>query len=232
MDTSRLRERVEEVRRRIREAAERGRWSSAEVRLVAVTKGHSVATCRVAVEAGLTDLGENRVEELEAKVSALGEWGGRWHMIGRLQRRKAPRARELAHLVHSVDSVALAERLERTAPEGVEPLPILVQVNTAGEEAKAGFAPEAFLREFPEILAMETLDVRGLMTMAPLTGEEGILRGSFRRLRELHEEARARYDGYRGNELSMGMSNDYELAVEEGSTMVRLGTVLFGERGG
>lgn len=232
MDTSRLQERVEGIRHRVHAAAERGGRSSADVRLVAVTKGHPVSVARMAAEAGLLELGENRVEELAEKVPALMGEPVRWHMIGRLQRRKAPRVRELAHMLHSLDSVALAERLERTAPEGAEPLPVLVQVNTAGEEEKTGFEPEEFLGEVETLLTFGSLKVEGLMTMAPFTDDERVLRDAFRSLRELHEEARTRFPNYTGVELSMGMSNDFELAVEEGSTMVRLGTVLFGEREG
>lgn len=169
-------------------------------------------------------------------------------MIGHLQRRKAPRVRGVAHLVHSVDSLRLAERLDDAERLGLAermdvgsgqagqggqnaalPLPILLQVNTAGEESKSGFAPGELAEALGAVLRLTTLRVEGLMTMAPLTNDEAVLRATFRGLRELRDEARGRLPTFAGTELSMGMSNDFEIAVEEGSTIVRLGTVLLGE---
>jgi len=219
------------VRSRIAQAADRAGRNGDAVRLVVVTKGHPPEAVEAALAAGLTNLGENRVEELEEKHALFGTAGpAQWHMIGHLQSRKAPRIRPLVSLLHSLDSVKLARRLERTAPEGAGPLPVLVQVNTSGEEAKYGFSPEAFRGSLPEVLELESIRIEGLMTMAPLTDDRDVLRRTFRGLRELHEEAGAAHDRYAGSHLSMGMSNDFELAVEEGSTMVRLGTVLLGER--
>ncbi len=232
MTTSQLEVALGQVRGRIAEAAERAGREPRSVRIVAVTKGRPISAARAALSLGLSDLGENRVEELEVKVPQIESADVRWHMIGRLQRRKAPEVRALAHSLHSLDSVKLAERLERTAPDGTAPMPVLVQVNTAGEEQKTGFEPGDFFQGMEAILAMESLRVEGLMTMAPFTQDENVLRAAFRRLRELNDEARSRFPGYSGVELSMGMSNDYQVAVEEGSTMVRLGTVLFGERDG
>jgi pyridoxal phosphate enzyme (YggS family) len=237
----RLREALPWVRDRLAGAADRAGRVPEGVRIVAVTKGHAFEAIEAALAAGLSDLGENRVEELEEKVARWrGDAGGpdgagtgptpRWHMIGRLQRRKAPRVRGLADLVHSVDSLELAERMDRSAPEGAGPLRMLVQVNTSGEESKTGLTPGNAIEAIAAITRLSSLRVEGLMTMAPLTEDERVLRDTFRRLRELHEEAGRADVGYRGSELSMGMSNDYEIAVEEGSTMVRLGTVLFGER--
>ena len=174
----------------------------------------------------------DRLEELEEKQAAWdGERLPRWHMVGHLQSRKAPAVRGRVTLLHSLDSLKLAERLERTTEEGAPILPVLVQVNTSGEEAKYGFSPDGFREALPALLELRSIRVEGLMTMAPLTSEEEVLRRTFRQLRELHEEQRDRVSGYGGTQLSMGMSNDYEVAVEEGSTLVRLGTVLFGERG-
>lgn len=215
-------------------AAARRDRTARSVRLVAVTKGHPLEAVLAARDAGLVDVGENRLGELELKRAALngaGEGEGlRWHMVGHVQSRKAPRARELAGTLHSLDSLKLARRLERTAPEGGRPLDVLVQVNAAGEASKHGFSPGSFREAVPELVTLGSLRVVGLMTMAPLTDDRERIRGAFRRLRELHVEARETVPGYRGTELSMGMSNDYELAVEEGSTLVRLGTALFGER--
>jgi PLP dependent protein len=226
-----LAENLPRVRERIAQAADRGGRDPASVRLVAVTKGHPLEALQAALEAGIRDLGENRLGELEEKRAALGEdTPAIWHMIGHLQRRKAPGVRPMAHLLHSLDSLKLAQRLERTAPEGTAPLPVLLQVNTSGEEAKYGFSPEAYRDQVGEVLSLPSLKVEGLMTMAPFTEDEGVLRATFRGLRELHEETLSAHPEYQGAELSMGMSNDFELAVEEGSTLVRLGTVLLGER--
>ncbi len=235
MYQTRLEENLPRVRERVAEAAARVGRSPEEVRIVAVTKGHPLEAIRAALASGIRELGENRLGELEEKRRLLDELAVdapdlRWHMVGHLQRRKAPGIRDAAHVLHSLDSLRLAERLERTAPDGCPPLPVLIQVNTSGEESKYGFTPEGFLDELDEILEMTSLEVQGLMTMAPLTDDRELIRATFRRLRELQEEARRTHQGYGGHELSMGMSNDYELAVEEGSTLVRLGTVLFGER--
>jgi PLP dependent protein len=231
MYRSRLAEALPRVRDRIAGAASRSGRDPCRVRIVAVTKGHPAEAVRAALEAGLEDVGENRIEELEGKRAAFdGEPRLRWHMVGHVQGRKAPRAREAAGVLHSLDSLKLAHRLERTAAGGAVSLPVLVQVNTSGEPAKHGFTPEECRAAFPELLELETLEVRGLMTMAPLTDDRETLRRTFCDLRRLHDELRERFPGYRGTELSMGMSNDYEIAVEEGSTLVRLGTILFGER--
>lgn len=231
MYAERLAHRLPEVWERVAEAALRAGREPETVRIVAVTKGHPLEALRAALDAGLTELGENRVGELERKWTELAdEPRVSWHMVGHVQSRKAPRVREVGAFLHSLDSVKLARRLERTAPEGMEPLPVLVQVNTSGEDAKYGFSPEGFREAIGEILDLRSLRVEGLMTMAPLSGDETLLRDTFRRLRELNEEAGETHPDYIGRELSMGMTNDFELAVEEGSTLVRLGTALFGER--
>lgn len=230
MYSRRLRESLPPVIESIRRAAEESGRDPGAVALVAVTKGHPDAAVSAALEAGLTDLGENRVEALEERVRAFGSSGIRWHMVGRLQSRKSARAAGLAHLIHSVDSLKLGEKLARAGEgEGCR-VRVLVQVNTAGEESKAGFGPEEALEALGALVELPGLEVAGLMTMAPLTGDEGVLRRAFAGLRRLHEEGRRALSGYRGTELSMGMSNDFTIAVEEGSTMVRLGTALFGER--
>jgi PLP dependent protein len=223
---------VERVRDEVRAAAERGGRSPDDVTLVAVTKGHPFEVVEAALAAGLRDLGENRVESLVERAARVTEPDCRWHMVGRLQRRQAPELHGVTHLVHSVDSVRLAERLSRTAPEGGPSLRILVQVNTSGEEAKTGFPPEEAVEGVARILELPGLEVEGLMTMAPFTDREGVIRRTFAGLRDLAEDLRGGLAAYQGRELSMGMSNDYQVAVEEGSTMVRLGTALFGEREG
>ncbi len=217
------------VRERIHRAACEAGRDPAGITLVAVTKGHPVEALRAALEAGVRDLGENRVEELEEKVGVVGRDAARWHMIGHVQGRKAPRVAERADLVHSVDSLRLATRLSRAVVERGGDLRVLVQVNTSGEGSKSGFdAPEAVDATLA-VAALPALEVDGLMTMAPLVDDERILASTFARLRETLEEVR-RQDRRVGGELSMGMTNDLEIAVREGSTLVRIGTALFGER--
>jgi PLP dependent protein len=219
------------VREGVEEAAAPGGRSTADITLVAVTKGHPFEVVEAALDVGLRDLGENRVESLVERAARVTVAGCRWHMVGRLQRRQAPDLHGSADLVHSVDSLRLAERLARTAPEGSHvPLGILVQVNTSGEDAKTGLAPDEAPETVARILELRELRVQGLMTMAPYTDDERVLRATFAGLRELAGELRRQLSEYRGTELSMGMSNDYRVAVEEGSTMIRLGTALFGER--
>ncbi len=230
MYLERLRETLPRIRDQVEEAARRSERSGADVTLVAVTKTHPLAAVEAALEAGIEDIGENRIEELAAKVKALGDRPGpRWHMIGHLQRRKAPRVIGICDLLHSVDTVRLAERLDRFAPAGAPPLPVLVQVNTSGEAAKSGFSPDEAPEAVHRICELPGVTVRGLMTMAPFTEHESVLRSAFRTLRRLHEELQS-LEGYRGDHLSMGMTNDFRIAIEEGSTMIRIGTALLGPR--
>ena len=186
---------------------------------------------RAALEAGLTDLGENRVGELSAKVEELGHEGITWHMIGHVQSRKAPQLVGLADLVHSVGRPSLARRLGRAAEEAGTRMPVLVQVNTSGEDSKGGYTLENAVEGVLEAVEIPGLEVRGLMTMAPFVDDEAVLRSAFARLRRALEDAR-RATPRVGSVLSMGMSNDLRYAVQEGSTMVRIGTALFGERPG
>lgn len=195
-----------------------------------VTKGHPLEAVEAAVDIGLLDLGENRVEELAVKAAAVRNSDVRWHMLGHVQRRTAPRLHGLAYMVHSLDSLRLAERLERTRTADEEKLRVLLQVNVSGESSKSGFDPAELFNALEWIARLQSLAAEGLMTMAPFTEDEVVLRKTFGDLRRLQEEARERVPSYRGTELSMGMSNDFELAVEEGSTMVRVGTALLGER--
>ena len=225
-----LEETLPTVRERLRRAAARASRSPDEVRIVTVTKGHPLEAIEAALAVGLRDLGENRLEELEAKAGQVTPGSVDWHMVGHLQRRPASRVRELASFVHSLDSIRLAERLERTAAGGVPPLRVLVQVNVSREGSKRGFGPEELFGALERLLGFETLTLEGLMTMAPFTQDEGVIRRAFSGLRELREEAAERFPEFRGKELSMGMSNDFELAVEEGSTIVRIGSALLGER--
>lgn len=229
MYDERLRETLPSVRDAIETAARRVGRKEEEVTLVAVTKGHPPQAITAAVGAGIRNIGENRIEELEEKIGLLGRDTATWHMIGHLQSRKARLAVGLTDLLHSVDTLKLARRLSNFSVEAGGRLPVLLQVNTSGETVKNGFDSDEALEGIRQVLEMPGLEVRGLMTMAPFVDEERVLRGTFSGLRRIHEEA-GKLAGYRGRELSMGMTNDFELAIEEGSTMVRIGTALFGER--
>lgn len=227
--TERLAETLPAVRDRIAGAAKAAGREASDVRLVAVTKSHPFEAVEAALAAGLTDLGENRVEELEAKVDRFGSEAVTWHMIGHVQSRKASRVAEAAATVHSVDSVKLARKLSTAAEDGGRVLDVLVQMNTSGEEAKYGFGPEDGYDAVLEMVEMSGLNVRGLMTMAPFVDDERVLGSTFAGLRDLSERLRSAHDGV-GPELSMGMTNDLDIAIREGSTMIRIGTALFGER--
>lgn len=229
MYASRLAENLPRVQEIVTAAAERSGRGGEDVTVVAITKAHPLAAIEAALAAGIRDIGENRIEEMEEKVAALGRAAAHWHMVGHVQSRKASRAVALADLVHSVDTVRLGQKLSRAAQSTDGKVSVLVQVNTSGEGAKSGFPGDNVLEGLHGLLELPGLSIAGFMTMAPWTDDEGRLRAAFRRLREIHEEA-TRSTGYSGKELSMGMTNDYPIAVEEGSTIVRIGTALFGER--
>ena len=234
-DTEALGARLEGVRRRVADAARRAGRRPEEVTLIAVTKTHLPPLLLAAAAAGATDFGENRVQEAEAKFEELKRAGARvrWHLIGHLQSNKARRAVKFFDLVHTVDSAALAARLERLCEEeGRGRLDVLAQLDLAGEATKSG-AREGELPALAEALA-SCARVRcvGLMTLPPFFEDAARVRPYFRRLRELRDEWRGRgLFGAGAGELSMGMSHDFEEAVAEGATMVRVGTAIFGERG-
>jgi pyridoxal phosphate enzyme (YggS family) len=218
------------LRGRVERAARTAGRAPTAVRVVAVTKGHPIEAIDAALAAGLSDLGENRVEELEGKVAARGRDAARWHMIGHVQGRKAKQAAELAHLIHSLDSERLGERLSKVATENAQVVRVLAQVNTTGEATKGGLEHATAVETIHRLSELPGIRVEGLMTMAPLVDDESVLHAAFARLRETHERLNRATDRV-GPELSMGMTNDLEIAIEEGSTMIRIGTALFGERG-
>ena len=196
------------------------------MRVVAVTKTHGPEAAVAAWEAGLRDVGENRVQEALAKMEAVSV-PVRWHLIGHLQRNKVKHASRFA-LVQSMDSERIADGLHAVGVARGEPLPVLVQVNVVEEESKGGYSLDRLPAEAERLRALTGVSVRGAMTMAPLDADERTLRvvfGGARRARDLLRAA-----GHEATELSMGMSNDFEIAVEEGATFVRLGTILFGAR--
>jgi pyridoxal phosphate enzyme (YggS family) len=228
MYDARLRENLPRVEERIRQALARaGRVSG--VTLVAVTKGHPAEAVVAVAQAGLGDCGENRVQELEEKRAEVTV-PVRWHLIGHLQRNKVRRALPLFDLIQSVDSLRLAEELSREAERAEREVNALVQVNASAEAAKGGLPLEGAVEQIGRIAGLPHVHVRGLMTMAPLTDDERVLRKTFAETRALFEASAKAIPAFDATHLSMGMSNDFELAIEEGSTMVRLGTVLFGER--
>jgi pyridoxal phosphate enzyme (YggS family) len=233
MDDVRLREHLALVEANIEQAKQRaGRQEP--VTIVAVTKGHPAQVVRAAHSVGLSRCGENRVDELEEKVAEVGRETVEWHLVGHLQRNKVRRALPLFDLIHSIDSERLAGELSGEAARADTTVRGLIQVNVSGEETKGGFQAldgfDAVVEQMRRVVALPGLEVLGLMTMAPLQADEGRLRQVFRRARHLFEHCAIVVAGFQARHLSMGMSNDYELAVEEGSTMVRLGTILFGER--
>ena len=222
------------VRERIESAARRVGRSRSEIAFMAVTKTHPPERIREAYDAGLRLFGENRVQEFAAKAPALaGLRGTEWHMIGHLQTNKAGKAAEVFAAVDSVDSLKLAEKLDASARALGKQLKALIEVNVGGETAKSGVALDS--RELEELLhlapRLEALQFRGLMTVPPFTGDPEAARPFFRRLRELRDAIAARkLPAVAMDELSMGMSHDFEVAIEEGSTCVRLGTAIFGRR--
>lgn len=190
------------------------------VTLVAVTKSVDPAVIREVIEAGATDIGENRVQEALAKKALLADLGVRWHLIGRLQRNKVAKAVETFDVIHSVDSVALAESIAQAANRLGKVQDILLQVNVSGEPTKGGLPPEAVKAALQQIRALQGVRVRGLMTIAPRDGD-AVVRPIFRKLKELA-------DGLKLEWLSMGMSEDYQVALEEGANVIRIGRLIFG----
>jgi PLP dependent protein len=214
---------------RIAAACARVGRDPAGVQLVAVSKTVEAARLRDAVAAGIVTLGENRVQEGEAKRPEVP--GARWELVGPLQSNKARRAIEAFDRIQTVDSVALAERLDRMAGDirGGNRYPVLLQVNVDADPAKSGFAPEAVSTALDALLALPNLELQGLMTVGRVARSVDEARATFRSLRELAEGLRVRRSGL-GSALSMGMSDDFELAIEEGATIVRVGRAIFGER--
>jgi len=227
-----LLERIAEVRARLTAAAHRSNRPVEEITLVAVSKTHPAAAVREAITAGLDNFGENRVQEAETKIPDVGRTAARWHLIGHLQSNKARRAVELFDCIHSLDSPDLAQRLNRLCEElERQELPVLIQVDLGHETTKTGVAEKdagelvAVIRDCPR------LRLTGLMTLPPFFDEAERVRPYFSRLRELRDELKAnRAFGDHPGELSMGMTHDFEIAIEEGATMVRVGTAIFGQR--
>jgi len=221
---------LERVRTRIAQAAERAGRDPAEITLVAVSKTKPVEFAEMAYNCGVTDFGENRVQEALPKIASWHPQDVRWHLIGHLQSNKAGKVVGPFALVHSVDSLHLAQTLSRHAQEqGVE-IPILLQVNVAGEASKEGMSPDETPELARQIVALPALRVEGLMTIAPLVSDPEEVRPVFRALRQLRERLRAEVPASAWAQLSMGMTDDYSVAIEEGATLVRVGRAIFGQR--
>jgi len=238
---------LRDLERRIVEAAGRAGRDPAEITLVAVTKMFTVDHIQAAYELGVRHFGENRVGEAAEKVPIVNQWVEEqalppitWHMVGHLQSRKARDAVQLFDVIHSVDTLKLARRLDRLGERVGKVVPILLEVNVSGEEGKYGFAlarwaedeeqRQRFFAIVEEILALPQVEVQGLMTMAPIVADPEEARPYFRRLRRLRDALAERFPGEHWRHLSMGMTDDFEVAIEEGATLVRLGRAIFGER--
>jgi pyridoxal phosphate enzyme (YggS family) len=217
---------LEAIKQQINEACLKVNRNPEEVRLIAVTKYVSIERAKEALEAGVTDLGENRDEGLLGKHAVLKDKPV-WHFIGSLQTRKVKNIIHIVDYIHSLDRLSLAEEINKRASKLIK---CFVQVNVSGEESKHGMEPNEVIPFIKQLGGYEQIQIAGLMTMAPLTSDEGVLHRCFRQLKELRDEVQALHLAYAPcTELSMGMSNDFSIAIEEGATMVRIGTALVGE---
>jgi len=225
---------IARVKQRISDVAARVGRNPNSITLMAVSKVVEPERIHQAYEAGIRVFGENRVQEFADKTSAVQDLAqAEWHLIGHLQSNKANKASGLFHAIDSVDSVRLAQKLDQAAQQARKILPILIEVNVGGEDNKSGIAPGS--RELEELLnsasSLQSLQVQGLMTIPPYTEDPEGARTYFRKLRDLRDQIAARkLPGIRMEVLSMGMSHDFEIAIEEGSTCIRVGTAIFGER--
>jgi pyridoxal phosphate enzyme (YggS family) len=227
-----LSERFADVCDRVEKAALRSNRSPDLIKLIAISKTHPTDVLRAGLQAGIKDFGENRVQEAEGKITELGRGAARWHLVGHLQTNKAGRAVKLFDYIHSLDSVDLAQRLERLCvSEGRAELLALVQIDLGGEETKTGIDPLALPELLTALKECQRLRLIGLMTLPPYFENPDCARPYFKTLRQLRDELQTQgHFGERVGELSMGMSHDFEIAIEEGATMVRVGTAIFGER--
>jgi PLP dependent protein len=221
-------ENLNSIRQRIEAACARAGRDPGSVTLVGVTKGHSPDAVRAAVEAGLTLFGENKVQEAKAKIP-LCPAKARWHMIGHLQTNKCRDAVHFFEMIESIDSLHLAQEIDKCANKSAKTMRVLVEVNVAGESTKFGYKPDQLLAELAELNSLKRIELHGLMTIAPWSQDPEKVRPVFRRLRELKTECE-QVLGAPLLHLSMGMTGDFEVAIEEGATIVRIGTALFGPR--
>jgi len=221
-------ENLASIRERIAQAAERAGRRADEVTLVAISKTVPAERIREAYNAGVREFGENRIQEWESKAPELGDLDVKWHLVGHLQRNKAARAIRLFHTIDSVDSLPLAEKLDHVAGE-LRKVPVLIEVRLDPSAKKAGCHPAELPRLAEGVLLLPHLELRGLMTVPPIATDPRDARPLFRRLREMRDEVAKLLD-WPLPELSMGMSSDFDIAIEEGATQIRIGTALFGAR--
>ena len=225
MSESQLGARLASIRAQIEAAALNCGRLPQDVTLVAISKTHPASLIKTAIELGVTDVGENRVQEAEQQINEVGRTKARWHLVGHLQANKARRAVQLFDVIHSLDSLELAQRLDRLCgEEGRETLPVLIQVDLGHEETKSGIDESSLPQLLDGLAGLSRVQLIGLMTLPPLFDDPGQARPFFRRLRELRDK------WVPNGELSMGMTHDFAVAIEEGATMVRIGTAIFGER--
>src|SRR5262245_50913047 len=225
---SRLAANLAQIRARIAAAAQRSGRSPAEIKLVAVTKYVSADVVRRLVTAGCADVGESRPQELWSKVESLADLPVRWHLVGHLQRNKIDRTLPLVSLIHSVDSLRLAEAINKSAVDQNRRISALLEINISADPAKHGFAPAELEPLLPQLAAFDHLEIRGLMAMASPEGDLDAARRQFGALRQVRDRLRlSAPQKIHLTELSMGMSGDFEIAIEEGATIVRIGSALF-----
>jgi len=223
-----VRENIQAVRTRIAGALERSGRKTEDVTLVTVTKTVGLAEIRKALEAGITHIGENRIQQAEPKIQALKENPDiTWHMIGHLQTNKVKRAVEFFHVIHSVDSVRLAKEIHTRALQRGKVMDVLFEVNVSGETSKYGLSADELIPVIREAAQFEGISIKGLMTMAPFVADPEETRSYFRKLREVFTLLKEKGIGQM-EYLSMGMTNDFEVAIEEGANIVRIGTAIFG----
>jgi pyridoxal phosphate enzyme (YggS family) len=224
-------ENVQHVRERIQKACERGRRDPQGVLLIAVSKTFDATKVREAVESGAVDIGENFAQELQEKRTALNDPSIRWHFVGHLQSNKVKYIADFIHLIHSVDHWSVAEEIDKRAAKVRRVINALVEVNTSGEQTKFGVRPESALEFVKSVAQLKNLKLKGLMTIGPFLPHPEESRPAFQRLHALRDEIRdAGIENVEMTELSMGMTQDFEVAIEEGATMIRVGTAIFGPR--
>ncbi len=227
-----IRENVAQIMQRIQRACEKTGRDPNEIEIIAVSKTVNAAHIKEAVESGISNIGENRVQEAWQKYQELGPIAC-WHMVGRLQTNKVKRALQVFDIVHSVESIHLAEEIQKRAEQINREVEVLIEVNTSSEGTKIGVHPEKTLELIRQIASLPRLKIRGLMTIGVFTPDPEVVRPCFKTLHQLRDDIREEgIDGVRMEHLSMGMTDDFEVAIEEGSNMVRIGRAIFGQRPG
>ena len=230
IDTADIESNIAKVRENIKHALVRSGRDGENVELIAVTKKFPASTIEKAIQCGLTNIGKNRVQEAKQKYSEIGKVV-KWHMVGHLQRNKVRDALKIFDFIHSLDSIRLAEEISKQAAKNNIVVPALVQIDISKEETKSGVPIEQAAEFIDQVRELEDISIQGIMTIAPFTDDTKVIRNVFRKLRSLSVEIESRkLPGVQMKYLSMGMTNDYEIAIEEGSNMIRVGTAIFGPR--